>query len=83
MRKFNDKKNFELFEINGDWEVYLSRPVYKEIRAYGNFKIVNTETGVDCGQLVQLYKTIFDKDGERLAEPIYDKDCYEIVEVEE
>ena len=42
MRKFNEKKNFELFEANGDWEVYLSRPVYREIRSYGKYRIFNT-----------------------------------------
>ena len=83
MRKFNEKKNFELFEANGDWEVYLSHPVYREIRSYGKYRIFNTETGEDCGQHIILYCTIFDKDGNRLAEPIYDKNCYEIREVDD
>lgn len=83
MRKFNAVKNFELFETNGDWEVYLGRPIYKKIQAFGNTRIINAKTGEDCGQLVYLYKTIFDEFGNRLSSPIYDEDCYELIEIED
>lgn len=82
-RQFSKKKNFELFETNGDWEVYLNRPVYKEYRTFGSTRIFNTETGEDCGNNIKLYCTLFDENGQRLPEPIYDPDCYEIREIED
>ena len=66
------KDNFELFEENGDWALYLNRPVYREVTAYGNFYIINTETGENMGQLVQLHCILFDKNGNKLEEPIYE-----------
>lgn len=75
------KNNFELLEENGDWAVYVNRPVYKEICAYNNYYIYNTETNENCGQHVILYCKLFDENGNKLDNPIYDKDCYELREL--
>jgi hypothetical protein len=74
------RNNFEPLIKDGDWELWVNRPVYREIRAYGNYYIINLETGEDCGQLVELHCTLFDDQGNKLEEPIYEDNCYEIVE---
>lgn len=74
------KNNFELLEKNGDWEMWVNRPVYREIRAHGNYHIIDLDTGEDCGQYVALHCTLFEKDGTKLEEPIYEENHYEIVE---
>lgn len=74
------RNNFELLKEDGDWAMYINHPVYKEITAYGNYYIINTETGEDCGQQVLLYCRLFDNEGNKLDKPIYDKNCYEIRE---
>ena len=74
-------KKFELFKEDGDWAIYFNRPVYKEIRAYGNYTLINTKTGKDCGQFVALRCTLFDEEGNKLDNPIYEDDtCYKAVE---
>lgn len=73
------RNNFELAHTDGDWELYINRPVYKEIIAYGDYYIINEETGEDCGQRVELFCTIADSEGNLLPEPIYEKNCYKIV----
>lgn len=74
------KNNFEVVEKNGDWELLVNRPVYREIKAYGNCYIIDLDTGKDCGQYVALYCTLFDEHGNKLEDPIYEVNHYEVVE---
>lgn len=74
------RNNFELLEKNGDWEMWVNRPVYREIKAYGNYYILDLETGRDCGQHVELHCALFDEHGNKLEEPIYEENHYEVVE---
>ena len=73
------KDNFELFETKGDWARFLNHPVYKEIESYGTAYIFNTKTGENCGQHVELYCQLFDESGNKLDNPIYEEDCYEVI----
>jgi hypothetical protein len=80
MRKWL-KNNFEMIKKDGDWELFVNRPVYRIIQAFDNNYIFNYETGENCGQCVELHCTLFDENGNKLDSPIYEKNCYEIVEL--
>lgn len=77
------KDNFELVETKGDWELYLNRPVYKQFMTFNGAYIVNTKTGENCGQYLELYCRLFDDQGNKLSEPLYEEDTYKIVTLEE
>lgn len=76
--KFVEDK-FEMFETNGDWALFLNHPVYKQIEAFGDAYIRNIKTGENCGQYVELRCRLFDEFGNKLDNPIYDEDCYEVI----
>lgn len=51
--------------------------IKKLITTNGYFR--NTETGENCGSYVELKKHYFDADGNELAMPLIDKNCYEVI----
>ena len=73
------KNNFEMFETNGKWALFLNCPVYKEIKAYNGSYIRNIKTGENCGDHVELHCHLFDEFGNELDNPMYDEDCYEVI----
>ncbi len=65
---------------DGEFSLWTSSIIYKVIRAeYGYIK--NTRTGENCGKCVYLYKHYFDGE-KKLKVPIFDENCYEIIEDE-
>lgn len=50
---------------------------YKKYRAFYPNYIRNKKTGEDMGDHLALRIYLFDADGKRLKEPVYEEDCYE------
>ena len=60
------------------FELHFKGVVIKKlITTNGYFR--NTETGENCGNYIELKKYYFDSDGQELATPIVDKNCYEVI----
>lgn len=73
------QNNYELLTSDTIWTVFINRPVYKQITAYDTYYIRNTKTGANCGQYLELHVQLVDVDGNELVDPIFEEDCYEIV----
>lgn len=63
---------------HGNFVLWAVDPIYKTYVAGNGRYVRNTNTGMDCGDRVDLYKRYY-KDGRFLTEPEYDEDCYEVV----
>ena len=63
---------------DGDFSMWVQPRIYRVIRAEEGF-IKNIKTGENCGQVVYLCVYYYDGNGNRLQEPAYDENCYEIV----
>lgn len=69
--------NFKQVSTDGEFSLWVNSPIYKNY-AISEGYIRNTKTGENCGKKVVLRKHYYDG-ATRLAEPIYDEDCYEFV----
>ncbi len=70
-------QQFEPQITEGEFTLWVNSPIYK-IYAAGAGYIRNTKTQENCGKEVILRKHLY-LNGQKLSEPIYDEDCYEIV----
>ena len=77
MKKQQQLNNGQLLSQEGDFSLWATAPVYKTLYIDKGY-IRNIKTGENCGKVVELRKHFY-KDGKKLAEPIYDEDCYEFV----
>ena len=68
---------FQLISTDGPFSLWAASPVYKKYNIDKGY-IRNTKTGENCGKEVLLKKHFY-ANGVRLAEPVYDEDCYEFV----
>ncbi len=69
--------DFIQVSTEGEFSLWVSSPVYKIYEIRDGY-IRNTKTGKNCGKEVKLRKHYY-QNGKKLAEPIYDEECYEFV----
>ena len=70
--------NFKQVSTEGEFSLWVTSPIYQTYAISDGGYIRNTKTGENCGKKVILRKHYYDGE-KRLAEPIYDEDCYEFV----
>lgn len=73
--------NFVCQKVEGTFSLWVKPKVYKVLRTRTGF-IKNTKTGKNCGKIVYLYCHHYNSTGKRLKEPLYDDNCYEVIEEE-
>jgi hypothetical protein len=64
---------------DGEFKFYSAPVLYKIIRVTAGGYIRNKLSGENCGNVVKLYKSFYDEDGNLLESPIVDEDIYEVV----
>ena len=69
-------------KVDGNFSMWLCPNVYKIVRTQTGY-VKNNKTGENCGKIVYLYKHCYDERGARLPEPLYDDNCYVIIEENE
>ena len=71
------ENKFKQVSTEGEFSLWVSSPIYKTyVISEGHIR--NTKTGENCGKEVILRKHYYDGSN-RLAEPVFDEDCYEFV----
>lgn len=72
-------ENFVEVETQDNFSLWINKPVYKIYKTTNGF-ILNTRTGENMGQQVELHINLYDENNNRLRVATYEEDCYEIVE---
>lgn len=73
--------NFVKAETRDNFSLWINKPVYKVYKTTSGC-IVNTRTGENMGQTVELHLNLYDENNNKLAQAAYEEDCYAIAEVQ-